>query len=161
MPIEIERKFLLKNDAWKVDADAGTRITQGYLSSNPERSVRIRTKGDKGILTIKSKTTDLSRKEFEYPIPIDEAKELLSLCEKPFIDKTRYVVHHRGHDWEVDIFHAENEGLCIAEIELSNEEESFQLPSWVGEEVSEDAAYYNMNLAKHPYIKWGTPSEKD
>lgn len=155
MAQEIERKFLIKGD-FKADSFQATRVTQGYLSSVPERTVRIRVKGNKGFITIKGKNSDsgISRFEWEKEIPVNEAEELLKLCEPGIIDKTRYLVKSGKHTIEVDEFHGENEGLIVAEIELESENESFIKPVWLGEEVTGDMKYYNSMLSKTPYTKW-------
>ena len=154
--VEIERKFLTTSDVFKKEAFAQNRIAQGYLSSVPERTVRIRIKGNKGFLTIKgaSNVSGLSRFEWEKEIPIDEAQKLLLLCEKGVIDKTRFEVKVGSHIFEVDEFYGENEGLIIAEIELDSEKESFEKPSWLGKEVTNDIRYYNSYLSTNPYKKW-------
>ena len=155
MAQEIERKFLVKGD-FKADSFKATRITQGYLSSVPERTVRVRVKGEKGYITIKGKGNDsgASRYEWEKEIPVDEGKELLKLCEPGIIDKTRYLVKAGEHTFEVDEFYGENEGLVMAEVELKDENENFIKPAWLGEEVTGDVKYYNSMLMKHPYTKW-------
>lgn len=155
MAQEIERKFLVKGD-FKPEAFKSTRISQGYLSSVPERTVRVRIKGNQGFLTIKGKGnhSGISRYEWEKEIPVKEAEELLQLCEPGIIDKTRYLVKSGNHTFEVDEFHGENEGLILAEIELETENESFVKPSWIAEEVTGDAKYYNAVLTKHPYSRW-------
>jgi len=155
MGLEIERKFLVKAD-FKSEAFASTRIVQGYLSSVPERAVRIRIKGNKAYLTIKgtSSSNGLSRYEWEKEIPVDDAEELLKLCEPGIIDKVRYLIKIGEHTFEVDEFHGDNEGLIIAEIELSKEDEYFIHPDWLGEEVTGDIKYYNVSLIKNPYKKW-------
>ncbi len=155
MAQEIERKFLVKGD-FKADSFKATRITQGYLSSVPERTVRVRIKGDKGYITIKGKGNDsgASRYEWEKEIPVDEVKELLNLCEPGVIDKTRYLVKSGEHTFEVDEFYGENEGLVMAEVELKDENENFVKPAWLGEEVTGDVKYYNSMLMKNPYTKW-------
>ena len=155
MALEIERKFLVKGD-FKTESYQSTRVTQGYLSSVPERTVRVRVKGEKGFLTIKGKgnTSGTSRYEWEKEIPVEEAKELLQLCEPGIIDKTRYLIRHEGHLFEVDEFHGENNGLVIAEIELKNENENFSRPAWLGEEVTGDRKYYNAMLSRNPYANW-------
>ncbi len=133
-----------------------TRIVQGYLSSVPERTVRVRIKGDKGFLTVKGIGNDsgASRYEWEKEIPLSETEELLKLCEPGVIDKVRFLVKAGVHTYEVDQFHGENEGLTVAEIELSSETESFEKPSWLGEEVTGDKKYYNSMLMKHPFTRW-------
>jgi len=156
MPIEIEKKFLVKSEDFKKDAVKSTRITQGYLSSHPERTVRVRIKGDKGFLTIKGKgsPSGASRYEWEKEIPVSEVEDLLILCEDGIIDKTRYEVKSENHIFEVDEFYGENQGLVIAEVELLSENEYFFKPEWLGEEVTGKAQYYNAMLMKNPYIKW-------
>jgi len=155
MPQEIERKFLVM-DGFKQFAFTYSRVTQGYLSSVPERIVRVRINGEKGFITIKgvSNLSGMSRYEWEKEIPVDEARELLSLCEQGIIDKTRYLVQVGKFTFEVDEFYGENEGLVIAEIELSSEEELFEIPLWLGKEVTGDKRYYNSKLAKNPFSNW-------
>lgn len=155
MPQEIERKFLVK-EGYKKNAHTYTRVTQGYLSSVPERIVRVRIYGEKGFLTIKgvSNLSGMSRYEWEKEIPVNEARELLSLCEPGVIDKTRYLVQVGKFTFEVDEFHGENEGLVIAEVELNSEEELFEKPGWLGVEVTGDKRYYNSKLAKLPFKMW-------
>ncbi|HFD33425.1 MAG TPA: CYTH domain-containing protein [Gammaproteobacteria bacterium] len=155
MATEIERKFLLKNSSWKEKADKGTRYTQGYLVGSKHASVRVRIQGERAYINIKSATIDITRQEFEYEIPLNEATEMLeTLCEKPLISKTRYHIKIENHLWEIDVFDGENEGLVVAEIELSDKDEVFSKPSWLGIEVSDDARYYNVSLVKHPYKDW-------
>ena len=154
MGLEIERKFLIKNDSWRKEADNGTLLRQGYLNSTAERTVRVRINGDEAYLTIKGKNENLTRKEFEYEIPADEAESLLELCEKPIIEKTRFLIKKNNHTWEIDIFGGENKGLQVAEIELNSEEEKFQKPTCLGDEVSHDSRYYNSSLISNPYSKW-------
>lgn len=155
MATEIERKFLLKNDAWREEADAGVRMRQGYLIGAAKASVRVRISGDKAYLNIKSATLGVQRQEYEYAIPVHDADELLdTLCEQPLIEKTRYHVQHGDHTWEVDVFAGDNQGLIVAEIELSDADEDFERPLWLGEEVSHDTRYYNVCLVKHPYKDW-------
>ena len=154
MALEIEKKFLVRGP-FKADAFQAVRITQGYLSSAPERTVRVRVKGDKGFLTIKGKgnASGAARFEWEKEIPVEEAKALLELAEPGVIDKTRYLVKNTDgkHIWEVDEFHGANEGLIVAEIELDDENEPFDKPAWLGEEVTGDPRYYNSMLSRHPY----------
>lgn len=154
--IEIERKFLVKSDAFKTEAFTQNKIAQGYLSSLPERTVRIRIKGNKGFITIKGigKQGGMSRFEWENGIPLDEAQELLKLCEKGKIEKTRFEIKSGKHIFEVDEFYGENEGLVMAEIELKSETESFEKPDWLGEEVTNDKRYYNSYLSKNPFKDW-------
>ncbi len=154
--IEIERKFLTTSNKFKSVAFSQNRITQGYLSTVPGRTVRVRIKGEKGFLTIKgpSNESSLSRFEWEKEIPVEEAKELLQLCEKGVIDKTRFEVKVGDHIFEIDEFYGENEGLIIAEIELTTENETFEKPIWLGKEVTEDRRYYNSYLSKNPFKDW-------
>ena len=155
MANEIERKFLVKGE-FKNIASKETRIVQGYLSSVPERTVRVRIKGDKGFITIKGigNTSGASRYEWEKEIPTNEVEELLKICEPGVIDKTRYLVKVGNHTFEVDEFYGENQGLTVAEIELGSESEAFVKPEWLGEEVTGDTKYYNSMLMKNPYTKW-------
>jgi adenylate cyclase len=155
MPQEIERKFLVKGD-FKKFADKHIRIKQGYLSSVRERTVRVRVKGNKGYLTIKGipDATGVTRYEWEKEIPLFEAEELLNLCEKELIDKTRYLVPAGEFTFEVDEFHGENQGLVVAEIELKSESDKFPKPQWLGEEVTGDLKYYNSMLTKNPFTRW-------
>ena len=155
MAQEIERKFLIKGD-FKLNAKKETRITQSYLSLVPERTVRVRIKGDKGFITIKgiSNASGTSRYEWEKEIPVSEVKELFELCEFGAIDKTRFLVDSGKHTFEVDEFYGDNEGLIVAEIELSDENEEFIKPEWLGEEVTGDAKYFNSMLMKNPYKNW-------
>lgn len=154
MPNEIERKFLVHGNAWRGLAE-GVRFRQGYLSSSKERTVRIRTVGDEAVITVKGPTVGLTRLEFEYPIPHADCSVMLEkLAEKPLIDKTRYRIPRGPYVWEIDEFHAENEGLVIAEIELPDENAPFERPDWLGEEVSDDPRYFNSNLVAHPYCTW-------
>ncbi len=155
MAQEIERKFLVKGD-FKKDASKETRITQGYLSSVPERTVRVRIKGDKGFITIKGigSASGASRFEWEKEIPVAEVESLLQICEPGVIDKTRYLVKSGNHTFEVDEFYGENQGLVVAEVELQAEDESFVKPSWLGQEVTGDTRYYNSMLMKNPFKKW-------
>ncbi|SEA82649.1 CYTH domain-containing protein [Flavobacterium gillisiae] len=154
--IEIERKFLVTSDTYKKEAFSQKRIKQGYLSSVPERTVRVRTKGDKAFITIKgaSNETGMSRFEWEKEIPVDEANKLLLLCEKGVIDKTRFEVKIGNHIYEIDEFYGENKGLVVAEIELHSEDETFEKPNWLGKEVTNDNRYYNSNLSINPFTNW-------
>ena len=154
--IEIERKFLVSSDVFKSDALRQNHIAQGYLSSAPERTVRVRIKGEKGFLTIKGKTNEagMSRFEWEKEIPVAEAKALLQLCEKGIIEKNRYEVQVGKHLFEVDEFIGKNEGLLLAEIELESEGEVFEKPKWLGLEVTQDHRYYNSYLSQHPFKSW-------
>jgi adenylate cyclase len=153
MPVEIERKFLVKGEGWRPTA-VGVRIAQGYLSQDPARTVRVRLAGDAGFLTIKGRTEGISRVEFEYGVPFQEAQELLKLCLPSVIDKTRYRVSYAGHIWEVDEFHGENAGLIVAEVELEDDSISPELPEWIDVEVSSERRYFNSCLAVLPFSKW-------
>ena len=155
MAQEIERKFLVKGE-FKSEAFKATRIIQGYLSSVPERTVRVRVKGEKGYITIKGigNKSGASRFEWEKEIPVEEVKELLELCEPGTIDKTRYLVKAGEYTFEVDEFYGENEGLTMAEIELPDENVAFERPVWLGDEVTGDSRYYNSMLMKNPYKNW-------
>jgi len=154
MPIEIERKFLVANSDWKLNIRKEIRIQQGYLSAHPERTVRVRIASEKGIITIKGKTINTTRAEYEYEIPLSEAIELMRLCEKPILEKTRYEVLENGNCWEIDVFSGENKGLIVAEIELESETQEFSLPKWAGKEVSQEIKYYNSSLIKAPFKDW-------
>lgn len=154
MAQEIERKFLVSSDAWR-ELASGTNYRQGYLSTVKERTVRVRTIDDKGYLTIKGITVGATRAEYEYEIPADEANELLdNLCERPLIEKTRYKISHGGLTWEVDEFAGNNQGLIVAEVELTAEDQEVALPDWAGEEVTGDPRYFNSNLIANPYSTW-------
>ena len=154
--IEIERKFLVTSTSFMKEAVKHNRIVQGYLSSVPERTVRVRIKGDNGYLTIKGKSneTGMSRMEWEKEILIEEAEQLLTICENGTIDKTRYEVIVGVHVFEVDVFDGANTGLVMAEIELNSEREVFEKPDWLGEEVTADVRYYNAYLSKNPFTSW-------
>lgn len=155
MAQEIERKFLVKGD-FKGEAFKATRITQGYLCSVPERTVRVRVKGDKGFITVKGigNAAGASRYEWEKEIAVADVRELLKLCEPGVIDKTRYLVKAGEHTFEVDEFYGDNEGLVVAEVELPSEDAPFERPSWLGEEVTGQTRYYNSMLMKNPYKNW-------
>jgi adenylate cyclase len=153
---EIERKFLVTSDDFMNESISKKRIVQAYLSSVPERTVRIRIKDDKGFLTIKGKSnaSGTTRFEWEKEIDLQEAQSLLSICEKGMIDKMRYEVKYGNHIYEVDVFAGENKGLLIAEIELQSEDEAFEKPKWLGKEVTNDSRYYNAYLSQKPFITW-------
>jgi len=154
MPKEIERKYKVQSTKYK-DLAEGLYIHQGFLSTEKERVVRVRVIGDKGYLTIKGITTGATRTEYEYEIPVTDANALLKeLCLKPTIEKYRYEVPNKGFIWEVDEFLGENEGLIVAEIELESEDQEFEFPDWVGEEVTDDPRYFNSNLIAHPFSMW-------
>ena len=156
MAIEIERKFLVKNDGFKSESIKEKRITQGYLSSVPERTVRVRIKGEKGFMTIKGMGNEsgATRFEWEKEISVEDTNDLLKLCEPGIIDKTRYIVKSGEHTFEVDEFYGENDGLTVAEVELSSEDEKFDKPNWLGEEVTGDVRYFNSMLMKNPFLNW-------
>jgi adenylate cyclase len=152
--VEIERKFLLVGDAWR-ELAAPSLLRQGYLNADPERTVRVRIEGQGAWLTIKSKNVGAARGEWEYPIPLAEAAELLDrVCARPLIEKYRRRIAYRGHTWEGDEFLGENAGLAVAEIELSSEGEAFARPAWIGEEVTGDPRYYNSSLIRLPFSQW-------
>lgn len=154
MGTEIERKFLLKSDAWRSLAP-GIRYRQGYLSSAKERTVRVRTAGDAAFLTVKGLVLGATRAEYEYAIPLADGNEMLdTLAEKPLIEKVRYAVEHGNVIWEIDEFLGENQGLVVAEVELGSEDQPFDKPAWVGEEVTGDPRYFNSSLVAHPYSRW-------
>lgn len=148
MALEIEHKYLVKNDSYREMAVNSVEICQGYLSRNPDRTVRIRIKGEKGYLTVKTRNVGDVRHEFEYQIPVDDARSLLAACLPPVISKIRHIVPYRGHDWEVDEFQGDLKPLVVAEIELAEPGESYDLPPFVGKNVTGDPAYYNSNLGK-------------
>jgi len=155
MAIEIERKFLLKDDSWKLEAVSGVQFCQGYLSESGPGSVRIRIEGELANINIKSATLDMQRMEYEYEIPLSDAREMLDqLCIKPLIEKQRFHVTYKNKLWEIDVFEGDNQGLIVAEVELNNKNESIELPAWVGDEVTDDTRYYNVCLIKHPYKDW-------
>lgn len=157
MGIEIERKFLVNKEKWsRVPKEKQSLYRQGYIVSDPEKTIRVRLTDKEAFLTIKGLTVGASRPEFEYSIPVDEARQLLDGFCDSVVSKIRYfITHHDNKLWEVDEFLGDNEGLMVAEIELSNEKESFSLPDWVGREVTGEKQYSNSNLAKHPYKNWG------
>lgn len=157
MALEIERKFLVTGDGWR--SAPSERLSQGYLCHEPERTVRVRIAGEKAFITIKGVTQGATRQEFEYPIPLADAQALLALCGAGKIDKFRHRFAHAGKTWEVDAFLGDNQGLVVAEIELLSEDEAFDKPDWVGEEVTHDARYYNANLSTLPYQRWTQSKE--
>ena len=155
MPQEIEHKYLVRKDLWyAVHKPNGVNIRQGYLQTDPGKNIRIRTTGTNAFLTIKGPSRNATRAEYEYPIPLMEADELLQLCTAPIIEKIRYRMEYAGKTWEVDEFFGENEGLILAEIELTFAEEKYDRPAWVGDEVTNDQRYYNAYLALHPFSAW-------
>jgi len=159
MGIEIEHKFLIRDERWRQLVERSVRMRQGYLTSDVRCSVRVRVAGGQGFLNIKSGTLGIQRSEYEYPIPLAEAEEILdTLCEKPLLEKTRHFVRSGGRVWEIDEFAGDNTGLIVAEVELSRPDELFARPDWLGEDVSHDIRYYNSQLARHPYNTWSCPS---
>lgn len=160
MGIEIEHKFLVRDDRWRQRVERSVRMRQGYLTSDARCSVRVRVAGGQGFLNIKSGTLGIRRSEYEYPIPLAEAEEILdTLCEQPLLEKTRHFVRFGGHLWEIDEFEGDNAGLIVAEVELSRIDEPFDQPDWLGADVSHDICYYNSQLARHPYRTWSCPSD--
>jgi CYTH domain-containing protein len=153
MAKEIERKFLVLNENWRT-GHPGYACRQGYLHTGDRGTVRVRVMDDRAFLTVKGKAVGITRDEFEYEIPCHDAEIMLTLCEGLIIEKTRFLVPHQGHTWEVDVFHGENQGLVVAELELSNNAETFELPEWVGEDVSHDRRYTNAYLSQHPFSTW-------
>ena len=152
MAVEIERKFLVTDDAWK--SAPFKYYSQAYLNLHQDRTVRVRIAGDKAFLTIKSFLSDTNRLEFEYPIPVDDARQMMEICEQPPVEKNRYLITYDGLTWEVDQFLGANAGLVVAEIELESAEQEFGKPDWVGEEVSDQPKYLNSHLAKLPFSQW-------
>lgn len=161
MAIEIERKFLLRDQSWRLNADAGTVMRQGYLSNNSKSSIRVRIEDERANLNIKSSTPGTVRSEYEYVIPLSDAEELLAaLCHDSIIEKIRYHVEFSGFIWELDVFSGANSGLVVAEIELRELSQDFPRPSWLGREVSDQIRYYNSHLAGYPYCDW-SKAEKE
>lgn len=155
MPLEIERKFLVHSELWNaLKKPKGLKIVQSYLSFTPERTVRIRVKDTQAFITIKGKTEGISRVEYEYPIPVTDAQDMIERLHLDAIDKIRYIIPVGKHYWEVDVFFGKNKGLILAEIELESEHDQFEKPDWVGEEVSLDPRYYNSNLLLNPISTW-------
>lgn len=153
MGLEIERKFLVHKASF-LSSIYGKDMVQGFLLTKKEKTVRVRITGSKATLTVKGETIGSVRPEFEYPIPVEDAREMLNLCERPLIDKCRYEIPWGSLYWEVDVFHGDNEGLVVAEIELPEVDYYIELPEWVGEEVTGDPRYFNSNLIQHPYSVW-------
>ncbi len=155
MGVEIERKFLVRNRDWFSRIHSSARIRQGYLANEQRLTVRVRTAGSEGWLTVKGPVRGMSRAEFEYPIPRADADQMLNnLCQHPLLEKTRYWLRHEGHTWEIDVFEGDNLGLVIAEVELDDPAEDVVLPPWVGTEVTDDPRYLNASLVKRPYRQW-------
>lgn len=153
MALEIERKFLVLHDGYKKNAQIEL-IKQGYLSKDSARTVRVRVSGDQGYITVKGRSTNATRAEFEYLIPLKDAEQMLHLCLAPLIVKQRFTLNFKGHLWEIDEFEGANKGLVVAEIELQSETEEFECPDWLGEEVTQDPKYFNSQLIHFPYCKW-------
>jgi len=155
MSIEIERKFLINDDAWQKDVFKIEEILQGYLANTELASIRVRLSEDKATLNIKSMTLGVTRTEYEYPIPLIDARSLLdNMCMRPLIEKTRHYIKCGSHTWEIDVFEGDNTGLVVAELELNYKDEHFDRPDWLGQEVSNDPRYYNVCLLTNPYSKW-------
>ncbi|MEH2135236.1 CYTH domain-containing protein [Nostoc sp.] len=154
MAKEIERKYLVRGDSWRGLAE-GSVYRQGYIATQDKTTVRIRIVGEKSYLTIKGPSIKYSRLEFEYPIPVKDAQEILeTLCERPFVEKVRFKIEFGGLIWEIDEFDGVNKGLILAEVELNDENQQIELPNWIGQEVSDDSRYFNSNLVKHPFSQW-------
>lgn len=154
MGVEIERKFLVNGEGWRQPPERQQRLSQGYLSRDPARTVRVRIAGQQAFLTIKGATVGATRAEFEYEIPLADATQLLALCDGPVVDKIRHLASVGGMGWEVDEFLGANAGLVLAEIELQSEAQTFERPTWLGDEVTGDGRYVNANLAAHPFSRW-------
>jgi CYTH domain-containing protein len=155
IPLEIERKFLLVGESWRSQVvGEPKRLSQGYLCADIHKSVRVRIAGNHATLTVKGSRSGITRLEMQYAIPVADAERMLAFCPRPLIDKTRHIAMHEGMKWELDIFHGENEGLRVAEVELESEDQAISLPEWAGEEVSRDPRYYNSQLAQEPFSMW-------
>lgn len=155
MATEIERKFLVRNNAWQQQVTDQKMMVQGYFGTGEKASVRVRISGNSANINIKSAALDVVRREYEVPVPLEDAREMIEyLCQKPVIQKTRYYVPYGQHVWEVDVFDGDNAGLVVAEIELTEADQTFEKPPWLGEEVSLDKRYYNVCLVKNPYKNW-------
>ena len=158
MGVEVERKFLVEGDLWRAEVTSATRIVQGYLAQTDTATVRVRVRGDIGYLTVKGASVGISRSEFEYEIPADDALAMLAeLAQGPVIDKVRHLVPVGAHIWEVDVFAGANAPLVMAEVELAAADEQFLRPSWAATEVSDDPRYFNVNLSRQPYSTWAEP----
>ena len=157
MGVEVERKFLVVDDSWRSAVTSQTRIVQGYIAQTGTATVRVRVRGERGFLTLKGNSVGIARSEFEYEVPVQDALEMLDeLAQGSAIDKVRHLVTVGGHVWEVDVFAGENAPLVMAEVELANADEDFDRPDWAGQDVSDDARYFNVNLARDPYSHWST-----
>lgn len=155
MATEIERKYLVRDESWRDQVHHQVRYEQGYLANTEQCSVRVRVGGERAHVNIKGATIGASRLEFEYAVPLEDARTMLrELCRKPIIEKTRYLVRHDSQEWEVDVFEGDNAGLVVAEIELADEAQPVSLPPWAGEEVTDDVRYYNSSLAVTPFNRW-------
>jgi adenylate cyclase len=160
MGTEVERKFLVVGEAWRDAVTSATRIVQGYIAASGTATVRVRIKGEHAYLTLKGASSGIARSEFEYEIPVADAEAMLAeLATGPVIDKVRHLVPVGGHTWEVDVFSGDNAPLVMAEVELADADEPFVRPDWAGRDVSEDPRYYNANLAREPYSRWGPPQQ--
>ena len=156
MAVEIERKFLVIGDGWRQNA-VGKPYRQGYIRTQGQATVRVRTVAQTGYITLKGPTQGISRMEYEYEIPVADANQMLTtLCDRPLIEKTRYIVHDEGMLWEVDEFSGDNSGLVLAEVELEHPQQPLTIPNWIGQEVSHDGRYFNANLARYPFSQWPT-----
>lgn len=156
MGVEIERKFLLASEAWRSEVRDRERMVQGYLAETDTCSIRVRVAGDRASINFKGLTIGARRSEFEFPVPVEDGREMLNLyCGGRLIDKTRHLVRHGHHDWEIDEFHGANAGLVVAEVELEDEAEVLDRPDWLGREVTDDPRYYNIRLVEHPWPEWG------
>lgn len=154
MGLEIERKFLVTGESWRAGAN-GTFYRQGYLCAEPARTVRVRLAGSRAFLTVKGASSGCSRSEFEYPLPVADAAQMLDeLCLKPLIEKERYTIVYAGMTWEIDVFSGVNAGLVLAEVELEDPQQQIELPPWTGREVTSDPCYFNAYLVRHPYATW-------
>lgn len=158
MATEIERKFLVLSNDWRRFVTGETPMVQAYFAGGDKASIRVRISGQSANINIKSATLDVHRQEYEFPIPLEDAREMVErLCEHPVIEKTRYYVPYAGHTWEVDVFSGANDGLVVAELELNHADEAFEKPAWLGAEVSHDTRYYNVCLVQNPYKNWSSP----
>jgi adenylate cyclase len=161
MALEIERKFLVRDESWRSGVTGTHFFRQGYLATTARASIRVRVSGDAAWLGLKGRVVGLSRPEFEYPVPVAEANEILDgLCGEGAIEKYRHYVPHAGHEWEVDEFLGANAGLVVAELELASEDEAFERPAWLGIEVTHDLRYYNSSLARQPWLQWPAASDQ-
>ena len=168
MGIEIERKFLVAGDGWRAGAERVQAMAQGYLNDlgaveggTQKASVRVRIEGDRAFLNLKSRELGHTRQEFDYPLPVEDARQLLALCVGGLVEKRRHYVRHAGHLWEIDEFLGANAGLVVAELELDSADEAFVRPAWLGEEVTDSPRYYNLALASHPYTQWPATQRHD